>query len=130
MKALEFYGSRDEDYLRLSLNGAFSTQTALESEFAPFLQALEEYADGWSPDVVRGKRQRRYSRAAIWKSLEEQRDENSTSIGLYRTEWPALDMSLGLWLPPQHPKLTIIMKVKKGRVRANALSTVSIKGLL
>ncbi|QRK07381.1 hypothetical protein JQX13_46395 [Archangium violaceum] len=112
MKVLKFHDSRDEDYLLLSFNGAFSPQVDLESEFAFFFQAFEEYAGGWMPDVVRGKRQRRYSRAAIWKSLEEDRDENITSIGLYRTEWPALDMSLSLWLPPRHPKLNIIIKVK------------------
>ncbi|MGZ3458220.1 MAG: hypothetical protein ACXU86_06885, partial [Archangium sp.] len=112
MKVLEFYESRDEDYLRLSFDGAFNPQAALESELEPFFDALEEYADGWMPDVVDGKRQRKYARAAIWKALVEKRDENSTSIGLYRTKWPALDMSLGLWLPPRSPELDIIIKVK------------------
>ncbi|WNG48332.1 hypothetical protein F0U60_32530 [Archangium minus] len=112
MKVLKFHASRGEDYLLLSFNGTFSPQAALESEFAPFFQALEECAGGWMPDVVHGKRQRRYSRAAIWKSLEEERDENISSIGLYRTEWPALDTWLWLSLPPRHPKLNIILKVK------------------
>ncbi|PTL79808.1 hypothetical protein [Vitiosangium sp. GDMCC 1.1324] len=112
MKVLKFYGSRDEDYLRLSFDGAFSPQATLESEFAPFLQALEEHAGEWMPDVVEGKRRRKCSRAAIWKSLEEERDEDSTTIGLYRTKWPALDMTLGLWFPPLHPKLRISIKVK------------------
>jgi len=112
MKVLEFYDSRDEDYLRLSFIGAFNPQAELESELDPFFNALEEYAGGWMPDVVIGSRQRKYARAALRKALEERRDDDSTSIGLYRTEWPALDMSLGLWLPPRHPKLTIIIKVK------------------
>ncbi|HYO59831.1 hypothetical protein [Archangium sp.] len=112
MKVLEFYDSRDEDYLRLSFEGAFDSRAALESELEPFFHALEEYADGWMPDVVNGKRQRKYTRAAIWKALEERRDGNSTAIGLYRTKWPALDSRLRLWLPPQPPELGIIIKVK------------------
>ncbi|HYO67200.1 MAG TPA: hypothetical protein VEU33_14085 [Archangium sp.] len=95
MKVLEFYGVKPEDSLLLTFDGAFNPQLALEVELAPFLQALEEYADGWMPDVVKGKRQRKYARAAVWKSLEERRGENSTGLGLYRTEWPALDMSNG-----------------------------------
>ncbi|WPB72718.1 hypothetical protein KYC5002_27060 [Archangium violaceum] len=112
MKVLEFYGMKPEDSLLLTFDGAFSPQAVLERELEPFLQALEEYSDGWMPDVVGGKRQRRYSRAAIWKTLEEKRDGDSTSIGLYRTEWPALDMSLGLWFPPRPSKLRIFVNVK------------------
>ncbi|KFA92269.1 hypothetical protein [Archangium violaceum] len=112
MKVLEFYDSKDEDHLRLSLEGAFDAQVALENELEPFFLALEEYADGWMPDVVNGKRQRKYTRAAIWKALEERRDGDSTAIGLYRTKWPAIDSQLWLWLPPQSPELDIIIKVK------------------
>jgi len=112
MKVLEFYESRDEDYLRLSFNGGFDSRAALESELEPFFRALEEYADGWMPDVINGKRQRKYARAAIWKALEERRDGDSTAVGLYRTKWPALDSRLRLWLPPRPPRLDIILKVK------------------
>ena len=112
MKLLEFYNLRDEDYLRLTFNGAFDPHAVRESELEPFLQALEEYADGWMPDVVNGKRQRKYARASFWKALEERRDGNSTALGLYRTEWPALDSRLRLWLPPRPPQLDIIIKVK------------------
>ncbi|PTL77859.1 hypothetical protein [Vitiosangium sp. GDMCC 1.1324] len=112
MKVLEFHGSRDEDCLRLSFDGAFNPQAARESELEPLLQALEEYADGWMPDVVKGKRQRKYSRAAVWKSLEEARGERTTSIGLYRTKWPVLDMSLWHSLPPLPPELNLTVKVK------------------
>ncbi|WP_309896823.1 hypothetical protein [Archangium sp.] len=112
MKVLSVHELKPEDSLLLTFDGAFSPQAALEREVEPFLQALEEYADGWMPDVIKGKRQRKYARPSIWKSLEEKRDENSTSIGLYRTEWPALDMSLGLWLPPQQPELGILLQVK------------------
>ena len=112
MKVLEFYDSKDEDYLRLSFKGALASRVALKSELEPFFLALEEYADGWMPDVVNGKRQRKYTRAAIWKALEERRDGDSTAVGLYRTKWPAIDSRLWLWLPPQSPELDIIIKVK------------------
>ncbi|HYO73845.1 MAG TPA: hypothetical protein VEU33_48040, partial [Archangium sp.] len=112
MKVLEFYDSRDEDYLRLSFNGAFDSRAALESELEPFFRTLEEYADGWMPDVINGKRQRKYAHAAIWKAMEERRDGDSTAVGLYRTKWPALDSRLRLWLPPRPPRLDIILKVK------------------
>ncbi|HYO55509.1 hypothetical protein [Archangium sp.] len=112
MKVLEFYGLRDEDYLRLTFEGAFDPQATLEGELGPFFQSLEECADGWMPDVVEGKRRRKYARAAIWKSLEEERQERRTAIGLYRTQWPALDMTLRLWLPPRPPELGLTIKVK------------------
>ncbi|HEX5753740.1 MAG TPA: hypothetical protein VFZ09_46560 [Archangium sp.] len=112
MKVLEPHGMKPEDSLLLIFDGAFNSQAALEREVEPFSQALEEYADGWMPDVVKGKRQRKYARAALWKSLEEKRDGSGTSIGLYRAEWPALDMSFGLWFPPQPPELRILINVK------------------
>ncbi|QRK04414.1 hypothetical protein JQX13_29630 [Archangium violaceum] len=112
MKVLEFYGVKPEDSLLLTFDGAFSPQAALERELAPFLQALEEYADGWMPDVVKGKRQRKYARAAVWKALEERGSERYTHCGLYRTQWPALDMSLGLSLRSLPHGLDIMVGVK------------------
>jgi hypothetical protein len=112
MKVLEFHGVRDEDFLRLSFEGTFDPRAALERELEPFFQALEEYASGWMPDVVEGKRQRNYARASLWKALQEKHDGDSTSFGLYRTKWPALDMSIGLWLPPRPPTLDVWLKVK------------------
>jgi hypothetical protein len=112
MKVLKFYGSKDEDFLRFTFKSAFDPQATLESALEPFLQTLETHADGWMPDVVKGKQQRKYTRAALWKALEEARDGNSTDIGLYRTKAPALDMWLWLWLPPQTPELNFTIKVK------------------
>jgi hypothetical protein len=112
MKVLELYGMKPEDSLLLILDGAFSPQAALESELEPCLQVLEEYADGWMPDVVKGKRQRKYARAAVWKALEERRGERTSGLGLYRTKWPALDMALGLSFPPLAPELGITINVK------------------
>jgi hypothetical protein len=74
--------------------------------------ALEAYADGWMPDVVEGKRQRQYTRAALWKALQEEHDGDGTSLGLYRTREPALDTSFGIWLPPRPPQLRITVEVK------------------
>ncbi|HYO73180.1 MAG TPA: hypothetical protein VEU33_44665 [Archangium sp.] len=112
MKVLSVHDLKPEDSLLLTFDGAFSPQAVLERELEPFLQALEEYADGWMPDVVNGKRQRKYARPAIWKALEERLDGNRTALGLYRTKWPALDSRLRLWLPPRQPELGIILQVK------------------
>jgi len=112
MKKLSVHDLKPEDSLRLTFKGAFAPQATLDGELAPFFQALEEYADGWMPDVVEGKRRRKYARAAIWKGLEEERDGNSTDIGLYRTRWPALDMLLWLWLPPKPSELELMTTVQ------------------
>jgi hypothetical protein len=112
MKRLSVHDLKPEDLLRLTFDGGFDQQAALERELEPFLQALERYADGWMPDVAEGKRRRKYARAAIWTALEEGRDDVFTSLGLYRTKWPALDMTLWLWLPPRPPKLDIAVNVQ------------------
>ncbi|HSP79834.1 MAG TPA: hypothetical protein VLQ93_14980 [Myxococcaceae bacterium] len=112
MKALSVHDLKPEDTLRLTFDGAFDPRAKLESELESFFQALEEYADGWMPDIVNGKRQRQYARSAIWKALKERRDGNSTALGLYRTKWPALDMSLRLRFPPRPPRLDLAVSVK------------------
>ncbi|NTX17681.1 hypothetical protein HUA76_43670 [Myxococcus sp. CA056] len=96
MKVLEFHELRAEDGLRLLVDGAIDERAALEPRLEPLLNALEAHAGEWMPDVVEGKRRRKYSRAAISKSLAEERDAGSKSIGLYRTRAPALDMTLSL----------------------------------
>jgi len=110
MKRLSVHALKPEDSLWLTFDGDLDPQAALETELEPFLHALERYAGGWMPDVVGGKRRRKYARAAIWKGLEEGRHDMFTSLGFYRTQWPALDMSL--WLPPRPPKLGITIEVK------------------
>ncbi|MFY0581104.1 hypothetical protein ACN28S_48830 [Cystobacter fuscus] len=112
MKVLEFHSVRDEDALWFAFKGAFNPQAERERELEPFLMALEEHAGGWMPDVVEGKRRRKYARTAVWKALDEERHDRGTTIGLYRTSWPALDMTLRQWFPPLAPKLDITIKVK------------------
>ena len=112
MKVLTTHDSKPEDSLGLDFEGVFDPRAPWESELEPFFQALEEYADGWMPDVAEGKRRRKYARAAIWKALEEERDGNSTDLGLYRTEWPALETLFSLALPPRPPELRMGITVK------------------
>jgi hypothetical protein len=112
MKRLSVHDLKPEDSLRFTFEGAFDPYAPLESELAPVLHALEEHADGWMPDIAEGKRRRKYARSAVWKALEEERDEVYTSLGFYRTKWPALDMTLALWLPPRAPKLDISINAK------------------
>ncbi|WNG60982.1 hypothetical protein F0U59_44455 [Archangium gephyra] len=120
MKVLEFHGEKDEDCLRLSFEGAFDPWAARQSELEPFFRALEAHADGWMPDVAEGKWRRKYAHAAIWKALEEKHSGARTSFGLYRTKWPALDMSFGLWLPPEPPTLDVWLNVKPLSLFADA----------
>jgi hypothetical protein len=112
MKRLGVHDLKPEDRLQLTFDGALDQQASLEGELECFLQALEEHSDGWMPDVVKGKRQRKYTRAAVLRALEERGNERYTHCGLYHAQWPALDMSLGLYLPPLLPRLDIILQVK------------------
>jgi hypothetical protein len=105
MKILSEHDLKPEDSLRFTFEGAMDPQAARESELEPFLQALEEHAGEWMPDVVEGKRRRKYARPATWKALEEERHDKGATIGFYRTTWPALDMTLRLRLPPLPPTL-------------------------
>ncbi len=107
MKVLKFHELKRDDRLDLRFEGTFDPQAALERELESFHQALETYSSGWTPEVIRGKRLRKYSRAAVWKTLEEKRDGNITSVGLYRTRVPAMDMSLRLWTRPHQSELYI-----------------------
>jgi hypothetical protein len=112
MKRLSVHDLKSEDSLQLLFEGAFDPRAAREDELEPLLQALEQYSDGWMPDVAEGKRRRKYARTSIWKALEEEHNGNSTALGLYRTQWPALDMTLWLRLPPQPPVLDLSIEVK------------------
>ncbi|ATB38911.1 hypothetical protein CYFUS_004348 [Cystobacter fuscus] len=112
MKVLSLHDLKPEDHLWFTFDSAFDHQAELERELDSFFQALEGYADGWLPDIVEGKRRRKYSRPSVWKALEEERDENSTRLGLYRTKWPALDMMLRLHYPPLPPMLSVTLHIQ------------------
>jgi hypothetical protein len=112
MKVLSVHDLKPEDSLRFTFEGGFDSRAVLENELEPFFHTLEEYADGWMPDVAEGKRRRKYARAAIWKALQEKRDETSTSIVLRRTKWPALYLWPRLDFPPLPPELRIMLEVK------------------
>ncbi|WNG15231.1 hypothetical protein [Cystobacter fuscus] len=112
MKVLEFHDLKADDRLRLTFKGALNPRVALNRELEPFIRALEEYAGEWMPDVISGKKQVQYSAPALWKALEEQRSERTTVGYLYRTKWPALEMSLRLWFPPRPPVLDLMLTVQ------------------
>jgi hypothetical protein len=100
------------DGLRLSFNGGFDHQARLERKLEPFLQSLEAHAGEWMPEIVNGKRQRGYSRASIWKALEERRDEYGSIIGLYRKTSPTVALTIDLGLTYRRPELSISLEVK------------------
>jgi hypothetical protein len=102
MKLLTFLDLNVEDHLALYWDGAFDPQMEIERALEPFIQALEEHAGEWMPDFVEGKRRRKYSRAAVWKTLEERRTEYSSGCGIYHSTHPhaSLAISFGLkYLP-------------------------------
>jgi hypothetical protein len=96
MKILEFHELPVEDRLRLLVDGNVAERVTLEARLESILNALEAHGGEWMPDVIEGRRRRKYSRTAISKTLEEERAFGSVSIGLYRTTAPALDMTLSL----------------------------------
>ncbi|NOK12136.1 hypothetical protein HNS30_24150 [Corallococcus exercitus] len=61
------------------------------------------------PDVVSGKRDRKYSRAAVWKAFKERRMERISFMGLCRTQAPALDMSLSVRFPPLPSDFSVLI---------------------
>ncbi|MCP3141141.1 hypothetical protein [Pyxidicoccus xibeiensis] len=120
MKVLELHDLKPEDCLRLSFDADLRSRVSFERELEPLLQACETHAGAWMPEVVHGKRWRQYSRVAVCKSFEERRDKDYTSIGLYRKEWPALDMTLRLRLPPRPPRLDVWVAIQPLSVFADA----------
>ena len=112
MKLLTLGDLNKEDNLQLYFDGSFDPSTPLEHELEPFLGALEEFADGWMPTLVKGKKRRAYNREAVWKSLEERRDEKSTHMGFYRPAPPGVEVTLSLWFPPLLPELSVTISLQ------------------
>jgi hypothetical protein len=112
MKLLTMRDLNLEDTLALSFEGTFDTDTELEPALEPFLQALEEYAGEWMPNIAKGKRRRNYSRAAVWKALEERRAEWGSVIGLHRPTGPAVSLTLDLGLMHSPRELRVDLDVQ------------------
>ncbi len=100
MKLLTLHDLNVEDSLALYWDGSFDPQMEVEHALEPFFQALEEYAGEWMPDFVEGKRRRKYTRAAVWKSWEEERDKSGSLIGLSHSTYPWVDMVVSFHLLP------------------------------
>lgn len=111
MKVLSVRDVKANDELWLSFEGAFA-QSDWERGLSPFFVALEQYAGEWMPNVVEGTRRRKYTRAAVWTALEEERDERLTIIGLFRTAGPALDVALRIRVPPLAPTVHVTIELK------------------
>jgi hypothetical protein len=112
MKLLTLQDLNVEDSLDCYWNGAFDPQLEIERALEPFLQALEEYAGEWMPDIVGGKRQHRYSRAAVWNALEERRDEYGSGCGLYHSTYPFMSSALGFGLQQSPRELSVSLHVQ------------------
>lgn len=101
-----------EDSLRLSFDGAFDPQAELKRELEPFFAALEAGAGDWMPDQVEGQRRRKYSRASIWKSLEEARGRYNSIIGLYHSAYPSVELALNVGLTSRRPELGVSLTLQ------------------
>ncbi|WP_224363526.1 hypothetical protein [Hyalangium versicolor] len=112
MKFLTMKDLDVEDSLDLSWDGTFDFQLDTERALTPFFEALEEYAGEWMPDVVEGKRRRKYSRAAVWKSWAEERGKSTSSIGLYHTTSPFMSSSLWCGLVQSPRPLSVSLHVQ------------------
>jgi hypothetical protein len=93
MKLLTVRDLDVEDSLALYFNTTIDHESDVQREVDPFFQMLEEHAGEWLPDIVEGKRRRQYSRAAVWKSLEEERTEYSMGAGLFHATYPFVSLT-------------------------------------
>jgi hypothetical protein len=101
-----------EDSLALYWKGTFSAELEIEQALEPFLQALEEHAGEWMPQLVSGKRQRRYSRAAVSKGVAEKSTGRIAIIGFYRNAAPALSFVLSLWLAQSPRQMNVRLHIQ------------------
>ncbi|MBN1209652.1 MAG: hypothetical protein JXB05_32690, partial [Myxococcaceae bacterium] len=83
-----------EDSMALFFRSTIDHEADIQRELEPFLQALEEHAGEWMPNIVEGKRQRKYSRDTLWKSLEEGSTGYSWGTGLFHTTYPFASLAL------------------------------------
>jgi len=112
MKMLTLHDLNKIDSLRFSFNGVFDPRNGLEREVAPFLDALEECANGWMPNFVKTSRKRKYSRDAVWRALEERRNETGAIIGFFRSENPRVSLVLNLGPLDEQSTLNVSLNVQ------------------
>ncbi|WP_224245797.1 hypothetical protein [Hyalangium gracile] len=112
MKFLTMKDLETEDTLDLFWNGTFDSQMDVERALTPFLETLEEYAGEWMPDFVKGKRRRRYTRAALWKSWAEKSDKYGTLIGLNHATPPYAAMTIDCLVQPSPRELSVVLHVQ------------------
>ncbi|MBJ6766187.1 hypothetical protein JGU66_36015, partial [Myxococcaceae bacterium JPH2] len=98
MKLLTLHDLNKVDSLSFTFEGRFDATTGVERALAPLFDALEKHAEGWMPTIVKSGRKRKYSREAVWRAVEERRDEYGSIIGLYRSGSPAVSLGLNLSL--------------------------------
>ncbi|MBU8900770.1 hypothetical protein DRW03_35690 [Corallococcus sp. H22C18031201] len=98
MKLLTLHDLNKVDSLSFTFEGMFDATIGVERALAPLFDALEKHAEGWMPTIVKSGRKRKYSREAVWRAVEERRDEYGSIIGLYRSESPAVSLGLNLSL--------------------------------
>jgi len=112
MKLVTLQDLNVTDNLMLFFDGELAGKSSLEHELEPFLQALEEHAGEWMPDIVKGKRKRKYSRESFWKAFEERRTEYVSIVGLFHTKPPFVSLTFDLALALEPPTLRICLEVQ------------------
>ncbi|WP_141593614.1 hypothetical protein [Myxococcus sp. AB056] len=100
------------DCLHFRFAGAFDPSNGEKRGLAPFLDALEQHADGWMPTVVNASRKRKYSRDAVWRALEERRADYGTIIGLFHYGSPGVSMVLRLRPSHMEPEVSVDVDVQ------------------
>ena len=100
------------DCLHFKFAGAFDPSNGEKRGLAPFLDALEQHADGWMPTVVNASRKRKYSRDAVWRALEDRRADYGTIIGLFHYGSPGVSLVLRLRPPHMEPEVSVDVDVQ------------------
>jgi hypothetical protein len=112
LKPLTRHDMDKQDSLEFHFTGTFDHHADIERELEPFLQALEQYADGWMPDLVEGTRRRKYSREAVFKALREERDEFGSRMEFYRVTLPAISLFVSLGLTDQRHVIFVSLEIE------------------
>ncbi|WP_408891530.1 hypothetical protein ACJ2CR_18905 [Myxococcus faecalis] len=112
MKLLTLRDLNKVDSLSFSFKGAFDATGGVEHALTPLFDALEKYADGWMPTLVKTSRRRKYSRESVWRAIEERRDEYGSIIGLFHAPLPAVSLVLNLALAREQSSVRASLDVQ------------------